>query len=144
MKKEVNVFEMRHRYFDIKMKGTWGYNPHGISKLTSISWIEEFFLENTSIEDSELFMHGEDRYGRELKIPFSRVLGVSFLDTPEQKKLLLLNRMIKSLEDVISSHDEDSCPWELFDMLGENKDERNMLIEKGIKTYERKQMAVAQ
>ena len=137
--KQATLFEMSNRFFDMKVRGTWGYNPNNVTMLTDSSWVEEFYLRRSVIEDGEMMMHGEDKYGRELKIPAERVLGISFLDKPEQKTLRLVTDLLDTYELGAKRAKEKGYeyPQELVDEVARLTVEKNNLIEQGVELYQR-------
>lgn len=128
-----------NRFVNLKMKGTWGYNPSGISILTAESYIEELEVTDTRVLDEngevlEVFLLiGVDKYGRKLEIPMDRVLAVGFLDTKEQGRL-------KGLKSILANYDnipQETKEHPAFKMIQEMKDDYDDLISSGVKLYER-------
>jgi hypothetical protein len=131
--------DFHNRFVNLRMKGTWGYNPSGISMLTAESYIEELEVTDTRVLDEngerlEVFiLVGVDKYGRELEIPMDKVLAVGFLGTKEQARL-------KGLTSIVAGF--DSFPQEVkdspaFEMFKEMKDDYDKLIASGVELYQR-------
>lgn len=131
--------DFHNRYVNLKMKGTWGYNPSNISILTAESYIEELEVTDTKVLDSEgevlkvFILMGVDKYGRELEIPMDRVLAVGFIDTKEQSRLKGLTSVVKNFDKVSQEVKETPA----FQMFQEMKDDYDELVASGVKLYQR-------
>lgn len=134
--------EFHNRYVNLKMKGTWGYNPRNITMLTATSYIEELEVTDMKSFDDEgkklpsQLIIGTDRYGRYLEIPVDRILEVAFLDTKDQsrlKGLVWLENALKNL-DMESIKDNKA----LKEMIDKSKEEYDKLIAKGVTVYQRR------
>nr|WP_173026402.1 hypothetical protein [Aeromonas sp. Ne-1] len=149
MTQEVSVMDLYGRFINLHMKGTWGYvKPElkaiGFTMLTADSYIEEFEVKDFKVLDSETgetlphtVLIGEDKYGRELTVPVNRIISVNVLDTDEQKQLKNLNILINTYSAIDNLKEKNS---ELYADLEKFIKDREELLSKGIKVYEREQL----
>ena len=143
-KEEIKLIELHNRYADFRMKGTWGYvkpelKEQGFVMMTAESTVEEFKVNRVDVvNENEIYIEGVDRYGRELRLPHERILSVYLLDTAEQAKLIGLEYLVETYAELVQHIAEDSSWHEDFKNY---TNMRNELIEKGVKPYQRKDVA---
>jgi hypothetical protein len=131
--------DFHNRFVDLKMKGTWGYNPNGITMITAESYIEELEVTDTKVLDDngetlEVFiLIGIDKHGRTLEIPMDRVLAVGFLGTKEQARLKGLTSIVASFDNI----PQETKDLPVFKMFQEMKDDYDALLASGVKLYQR-------
>jgi hypothetical protein len=137
----LRLIDFHNRVADFEMKGTYGYNPSGITMLTAKSYVEELVVTNTRVFDDEggklpsPVIEGVDKHGRAMVLPIDRILAVGFCDTEDQarlKSLTYLMDMYGNAKGVL----EDDHP--LFKDYKKIKEQYQELLDKGVTVYQRK------
>ncbi|MGH0950696.1 hypothetical protein [Bacillus mycoides] len=112
VEERIELLDMVHGAFNIKMKGNWDVKSdiEGFSVMRAESIVGEFVVTRTTKGEyrgkEERFIVGTDYYNRELSLPVSRIIEVQKLDTDEQTKLKSCNVAINILKSIYTEEDE--------------------------------------
>jgi hypothetical protein len=137
----LRLIDFHNRVADFEMKGTYGYNPSGVTMLTAKSYVEELVVTDTKVFDSEgnklptPVIEGVDKYGRAMVLPIDRILAVGFCDTEDQARLKSLTYLMDMYGNAKGVLEEDH-PF--FKDYQDVKVKYQELLDKGVTIYQRK------